>query len=333
MLPAIRLFPSKHFYAGLLRDAGTVRAREEERESMMGNKAAISGVAGVDSPWESGLPPPAGWLADLLRGAVPPMVVLGHEALAVALRTGDTPPAQSAAAGGTSARPAGLQHQHPKQSPAEQVRGAVSVALRLQTGSALENPVEAGFVALCAASWLGHEEKQLRARDPRLWEEWRRWCGAGSGAGAGAGAPADRSQDEGGPPSWMRRRVGVISPYRKQVSLIRRVLGEVVGRRRSLCVDVSTVDGFQGQERDRVLISCVRQAGSPDGGRSSSSSLSPSSWRKDGIGFVKDPRRMCVALTRARDQVVVVGAMDHLARHSKDWEAFRADATSRGVLI
>lgn len=286
----------------------------------------------MDSPWESGLPPPAGWLADVLRGAVPPMVVLGHTALAAALRAGDTT-AQSAAAGGTSSRPAGPQHQHPKQTPAEQVRGAVSVALRLQTGSALENPVEAGFVALCAASWLGHEEGQLRTRDPRLWEEWQRWCAAGAGARARAGASADRSQDEGGPPSWMRRRVGVISPYRKQVSLIRRVLGEVAGRRRSLCVDVSTVDGFQGQERDRVLISCVRQAGSPDGGRGPSSPSSSSSWRKEGIGFVKDPRRMCVALTRARDQVVVVGAMDHLARHSKDWEAFRADATSRGVLI
>jgi len=51
-----------------------------------------------------------------------------------------------------------------------------------------------------------------------------------------------------------------------------------------------------------------------------------------GIGFVRDPRRMCVALTRARDKLVVVGDMEHLARASPDWHALANDAFQRGVV-
>ena len=56
-----------------------------------------------------------------------------------------------------------------------------------------------------------------------------------------------------------------------------------------LDIVVHTIDGFQGQERDWVLLSLVRSNGNGE------------------LGFLKDYRRMNVAMTRARLQLVVVG--------------------------
>ncbi|MEL6356915.1 MAG: AAA domain-containing protein, partial [Bacteroidota bacterium] len=61
------------------------------------------------------------------------------------------------------------------------------------------------------------------------------------------------------------------------------------GRLPDLDLTINTIDGFQGQERDVVYISLVR------------------SNEKGEIGFLKDYRRMNVALTRARKQLVVIG--------------------------
>lgn len=77
--------------------------------------------------------------------------------------------------------------------------------------------------------------------------------------------------------------VGVISPYRAQVELLRNMLAG-----RELTV-VQTIDAFQGQECDVILISLVRS--NPEGQ----------------IGFLKDYRRMNVAMTRARKKLVVIG--------------------------
>ena len=77
--------------------------------------------------------------------------------------------------------------------------------------------------------------------------------------------------------------VGVISPYRAQVQYLRSLIKatpELKPFRRA--ITVNTVDGFQGQERDIVLISLVRSNAAGD------------------IGFLKDLRRMNVAITRAR---------------------------------
>jgi senataxin len=93
-----------------------------------------------------------------------------------------------------------------------------------------------------------------------------------------------------------RRRVGVITPYAQQLSLLKRLFERALGPRWAAEVDVNTVDGFQGREKDIILFSCVRSAGNAGGGGAGG-----------GIGFLDDLRRMNVALTRARHSLFVVG--------------------------
>ena len=95
-----------------------------------------------------------------------------------------------------------------------------------------------------------------------------------------------------------RLDVGIISPYRAQVQHLRRLLKkrEFFKPYRSL-ISVNTVDGFQGQERDIILISLVR---ANDEGQ---------------IGFLRDLRRMNVAITRARMKLIILGDASTLTRH------------------
>ena len=100
--------------------------------------------------------------------------------------------------------------------------------------------------------------------------------------------------------------VGVISPYRAQVQYLRRLVAkkEFFKPYRRL-ISVNTVDGFQGQERDVILISLVR---ANDEGQ---------------IGFLRDLRRMNVAITRARMKLIILGDSTTLTRHpfyKKLWE-------------
>lgn len=92
--------------------------------------------------------------------------------------------------------------------------------------------------------------------------------------------------------------VGFISPYRAQVQLLRKELRkrEFFRPYRHL-LTVNTVDGFQGQERDIILISLVR---SNDGGD---------------IGFLRDLRRMNVAITRARMKLIILGSSETMTSH------------------
>ncbi|MBP6638814.1 MAG: AAA family ATPase [Bacteroidia bacterium] len=92
--------------------------------------------------------------------------------------------------------------------------------------------------------------------------------------------------------------LGIISPYKDQVLLLRERLEQVAihnGWRPFITVD--TVDGFQGQERDIIYISMVR------------------SNNEGGIGFLGDTRRMNVAMTRARKKLVLIGDSGTLALH------------------
>lgn len=92
--------------------------------------------------------------------------------------------------------------------------------------------------------------------------------------------------------------VGVISPYRAQVQYLRRLLKNTPFFRpfRQL-ISINTVDGFQGQERDVIVISLVR---SNDAGN---------------IGFLRDLRRMNVAMTRARMKLIIIGDAATLSSH------------------
>ena len=100
--------------------------------------------------------------------------------------------------------------------------------------------------------------------------------------------------------------VGIISPYRAQVQYLKKLIKkyEFFKPYRRL-ISVNTVDGFQGQERDVILISLVR---SNDEGQ---------------IGFLKDLRRMNVAMTRVRMKLIILGNKDTMTRHpfyKKLWE-------------
>ena len=92
--------------------------------------------------------------------------------------------------------------------------------------------------------------------------------------------------------------VGIISPYRAQVQYLKRLI-----KKRPFfkpfghLISVNTVDGFQGQERDVILISMVRANGAGQ------------------IGFLHDLRRMNVAITRARMKLIIVGHAPTLTRH------------------
>ena len=92
--------------------------------------------------------------------------------------------------------------------------------------------------------------------------------------------------------------VGLISPYRAQVQYLRRLISkrEFFKPFRRL-ITVNTVDGFQGQERDIIVISMVR---SNDAGQ---------------IGFLRDLRRMNVAITRARMKLIIIGDAATLTKH------------------
>ena len=92
--------------------------------------------------------------------------------------------------------------------------------------------------------------------------------------------------------------VGVISPYKGQVRLLRQMVRRDAFWKpfRSL-ITINTVDGFQGQERDIIVISMVR------------------SNEEGQVGFLRDLRRMNVAITRARMKLMIVGDPETLCRH------------------
>lgn len=75
--------------------------------------------------------------------------------------------------------------------------------------------------------------------------------------------------------------VGIITPYKLQLKCLQREFSDVLGSEEGKDLYINTVDAFQGQERDVIMMSCVRAS-------------------NHGVGFVADIRRMNVALTRAR---------------------------------
>ena len=91
--------------------------------------------------------------------------------------------------------------------------------------------------------------------------------------------------------------IGIISPYRLQVQLLQELLPHSPELRRyAQKITVNTIDSFQGQERDIVYIGMTRS--NPD----------------SRIGFLSEIRRMNVAMTRARQKLVVIGDSATLAQ-------------------
>jgi len=84
--------------------------------------------------------------------------------------------------------------------------------------------------------------------------------------------------------------MGIITPYAGQLRLIKHLL-----LKRELKVEANTVDGFQGREKEVIILSFVR--------------ANP----KGEIGFLKDYRRLNVALTRAKRKLILIGCAKTLA--------------------
>lgn len=91
---------------------------------------------------------------------------------------------------------------------------------------------------------------------------------------------------------------GIISPYKAQVEyLMNNLPNEYTEEDSIIKVNVNTIDGFQGQERDIILLSLVR-----------SNELGE-------IGFLSDTRRMNVGLTRARKKLAIFGDSSTIGQH------------------
>ncbi|XP_015121926.1 probable helicase senataxin [Diachasma alloeum] len=111
-------------------------------------------------------------------------------------------------------------------------------------------------------------------------------------------------------------RVGIITPYNNQKIILNAKIRDVMSGmaeniRKKIQIEVNTVDSFQGQERDVIIMSCVRSSG---------------------IGFLSDRQRLCVALTRAKHSLFICGNFRTFERDDM-WKTLLADARSRGVLV
>lgn len=108
---------------------------------------------------------------------------------------------------------------------------------------------------------------------------------------------------------------GLISPYKSQVYYIRSLIKQhAFFKPFRRLITVHTVDGFQGQERDVIMISLVR---ANDKGQ---------------IGFLGDLRRMNVAITRARMKLIIIGDASTLTRHAF-YKALYTYITTNGLVV
>ncbi|KAF9454791.1 hypothetical protein P691DRAFT_804153 [Macrolepiota fuliginosa MF-IS2] len=111
-------------------------------------------------------------------------------------------------------------------------------------------------------------------------------------------------------------RIGVVSMYRAQIMELKRHFEQRFGKDILRRVDFNTVDGFQGQEKDVIILSCVRAGPG-----------------LQSVGFLSDTRRMNVALTRAKSSLYILGNAATLERSDANWRAIVGDARSRSCLI
>lgn len=108
-------------------------------------------------------------------------------------------------------------------------------------------------------------------------------------------------------------KVGIISPYKQQVTLLKNFFRQMLGNIGLESIDFNTIDGFQGQEKDIIILSCVR--------------ADPAA---NGVGFLSDIRRMNVAITRAKSSLWILGNEQSLVS-SPVWARLIEDAKSRNM--
>lgn len=109
-------------------------------------------------------------------------------------------------------------------------------------------------------------------------------------------------------------QLAIISPYRHQVKQFQERFKETFGVESQKVVDITTVDGCQGREKDVAIFSCVRASD------------------KKSIGFLADYRRMNVGITRAKSSILVVGCASTL-REDKHWNNLVKSAEKQDCLF
>ncbi|RDY11301.1 hypothetical protein CR513_04052, partial [Mucuna pruriens] len=124
------------------------------------------------------------------------------------------------------------------------------------------------------------------------------------------------------PAEFVGERIGVITPYKCQLSLLRSRFLNAFGPLIVADIEFNTVDGFQGREVDILLLSTVRAA---------HSGVTTTEIKSNSIGFVADVRRMNVALTRARLSLWILGNARTL-QTNQNWAALVKDAKERNLI-
>ncbi|XP_026543099.1 probable helicase senataxin isoform X2 [Notechis scutatus] len=109
------------------------------------------------------------------------------------------------------------------------------------------------------------------------------------------------------------RQIGIITPYNAQKRRIQKQLDREFGE--NSVGEVDTVDGFQGREKDCIIVTCVR-ANSPQGS----------------IGFLKSLQRLNVTITRAKYSLFILGKLKTLMENG-DWNEMIQDAQRRGNIV
>uniref|UniRef100_A0A8C8SNP1 Senataxin n=1 Tax=Pelusios castaneus TaxID=367368 RepID=A0A8C8SNP1_9SAUR len=109
------------------------------------------------------------------------------------------------------------------------------------------------------------------------------------------------------------RHIGIITPYSAQKKMIQQELNREFGKNRM--GEVDTVDGFQGRQKDCIIVTCVR-ANSTQGS----------------IGFLASLQRLNVTITRAKFSLFILGRLTTLMEN-KDWNELIQDAQRRGAII
>ncbi|EAZ09610.1 hypothetical protein OsI_31894 [Oryza sativa Indica Group] len=126
------------------------------------------------------------------------------------------------------------------------------------------------------------------------------------------------------PSEFSCMKIGIITPYRSQLSLLRSRFNSFFGPEIVAEMEINTVDGFQGREVDILVLSTVRASNSSDSRHHTGEAR--------GIGFVADVRRMNVALTRARFSLWIVGNAKTLQTNSH-WASLLQNAKERNLFI
>lgn len=111
-------------------------------------------------------------------------------------------------------------------------------------------------------------------------------------------------------------RIGIVTMYRGQLLELRQKFESQFGKNITKVIDFNTVDGFQGQEKAIIILSCVRAGPGVTS-----------------IGFLADMRRMNVALTRSKSSLYILGHAPTLERSNHVWQRIVKDARDRDCFI